>query len=111
MLGTVARTELAEEPTPLRSGLPSHSQALWGRDAALKRFEENYRGTWRLEPKFDEVQVTEIAPGVVRVFAPSVFTIAPAGQDPQPRRFLLTQVYVKTAEGWRLSTLLPFPTP
>jgi hypothetical protein len=85
--------------------------ALWGRDAALKRFEENYRGTWRLEPKFDEVQVTEIAPGVVRVFAPSVFTIAAAGQDPQPRRFLLTQVYVKTAEGWRLSTLLPFPTP
>jgi uncharacterized protein (TIGR02246 family) len=85
--------------------------ALWGRDAALKRYEENYQGTWRLEPKFDEVQVTEIAPGVVRVFAPSVFTIAPAGQDAQPRRFLLTQVYVKTAEGWRLSTLLPFPTP
>jgi len=29
----------------------------------------------------------------------------------QPRRFLLTQVYVKTADGWKLSTLLPFPTP
>jgi uncharacterized protein (TIGR02246 family) len=85
--------------------------ALWGRDAALKRYEENYQGTWQLEPKFDEVQITEIAPGVVRVFAPSVFTIAPAGQTAQPRRFLLTQVYVKTAESWKLSTLLPFPTP
>jgi len=85
--------------------------ALWGRDAALKRYEENYQGTWRLEPQFDEVQVTEIAPSVVRVLAPSVFTIAPAGQVAQPRRFLLTQVYVKTADGWKLSTLLPFPTP
>ena len=74
--------------------------ALWG---ARRRVETIWRklsgGTWRLEPKFDEVQVTEIAPGVVRVFAPSVFTIAPAGQDPRPRRFLLTQVYVKPAEG------------
>jgi uncharacterized protein (TIGR02246 family) len=85
--------------------------ALWGRDAALKRYEANYQGTWRLEPQFDEVQVTEIASGVVRLLAPSVFTIAPAGQVAQPRRFLLTQVYVKTADGWKLSTLLPFPTP
>jgi hypothetical protein len=59
----------------------------------------------------DEVQITAIAPGVVRALAPSVFTIAPAGQTAQPRRFFLTQVYVKTAEGWKLSTLLPFPAP
>ena len=85
--------------------------AIWGRDAALKRFEENYRGTWLLEPKFDEVKVVELSPGVAELFVPAVFTIAPAGQAAQPRRFLLTQIYVKTAGGWRLTTILPFAVP
>lgn len=84
---------------------------VFGRDAALKRFAENYQGTWLLEPKFDEVKVTELAPGVAQLFVPAVFTIAPAGQTAQPRRFLLTQIYVKTAEGWKLATILPFPVP
>jgi len=84
---------------------------IWGRDSALKRFEENYQGTWLLEPKFDEIKITELSPGVAQLFVPAVFTIAPAGQTAQPRRFLLTQVYVKTASGWRLSTILPFPVP
>jgi hypothetical protein len=81
---------------------------IWGRDAALKRFEENYQGTWLLEQKFGDVKITELSPGVAQLFVPAVFTIAPAGQTAQPRRFLLTQVYVKTAGGWRLATILPF---
>lgn len=84
---------------------------VWGRNAALQRFEENYKGTWLLEPKFDEVQVTELSPQVAQLFVPAVFTIAPPGQTAQPRRFLLTQVYVKTDSGWRLATILPFPVP
>jgi uncharacterized protein (TIGR02246 family) len=84
---------------------------IWGRDAALKRFEENYKGTWLLEPKFEQVKVTELSPGVAQLFVPAVFTIAPAGETAQPRRFLLTQIYVKTADGWRLATILPFPVP
>jgi ketosteroid isomerase-like protein len=84
---------------------------IWGRDAALKRFEENYQGTWLLEPKFDEVRVTELSPGAAQLFVPAVFTIAPKGQTAQPRRFLLTQIYVKTASGWKLATILPFPVP
>jgi ketosteroid isomerase-like protein len=84
---------------------------VWGRDAALKRFEENYKGTWLLEPKFDEVKVTELSPGAVQLFVPAVFTIAPAGQTAQPRNFLLTQIYVRTNDGWKLATILPFPVP
>ncbi len=89
----------------------TRNTAVWGRDAALKRFEENYRGTWLLEPKFDEVKVVELSPAVAELFVPAVFTIAPAGQTAQLRRFLLTQIYVKTAGGWRLTTILPFAVP
>jgi ketosteroid isomerase-like protein len=82
---------------------------IWGRDPALKRFEENYKGTWLLEPKFDEVKVTELSSDVAQLFVPAVFTIAPAGQTAQPRNFLLTQIYLRTNSGWRLATILPFP--
>jgi len=84
---------------------------IWGREAALKRFAENYEGTWLLEPKVEEITVVELAPGVAQLFVPAVFTIAPAGQAAQPRRFLLTQLYVKGRDGWKISTILPVPVP
>src|SRR5260370_14620677 len=70
---------------------------IWGRDVALKRFEENYQGTWLLEPKFDEVRVTELSPGAAQLFVSAAFTIAPKGQTAQPRLVPLTPLYVKTA--------------
>jgi len=39
---------------------------IWGRDAALKRFEVLYQGTWSLDPKIDELRVIELQPGVVQ---------------------------------------------
>ncbi len=89
----------------------SRGTEVWGRTAALARWRENYKGTWLLEPKFEEMKVTELAPGVARLYVPAVFTIAPQGQLAVPRPFHLTQIYVKTVNGWRLSTLLPVPAP
>src|SRR5215218_10317359 len=56
---------------------------VWGRDAALKRFEALYQGTWSLEPKTDELRVIELQPSVAQVYAPITFMIAPAGQSAQ----------------------------
>jgi hypothetical protein len=56
---------------------------IWGRDAALKRFGEYYQGTWALEPKLDEVKITELSPSVAQLLAP-IFRIAPPGQTAQP---------------------------
>jgi ketosteroid isomerase-like protein len=83
----------------------------WGRDAALKRFGEYYQGTWELEPKLDQLKVTELSPGVAQIFAPTVFRIAPAGQTAQPTLFLLNHIYVKTADGWKLASIFPILVP
>ena len=83
----------------------------WGRDAALKRFAEYYQGTWALEPKLDELKITELSPGVAQLVAPTVFRIAPAGQTAQPTLFLLNHIYVKTAGGWRLASIFPILVP
>ena len=84
---------------------------IWGREAALKRFEALYQGTWSLDPKTDELKVFEVQPGVAQLYVPITFMIAPAGQTAQPTRFLMNQILVKTPEGWRVSSILPIPVP
>ena len=84
---------------------------IWGREAALKRFEALYQGTWSLEPKMDELKVTELQLGVVQLYVPIMFMISPAGQTAQPARFLMNQLVVKTADGWKVSHILPIPAP
>jgi ketosteroid isomerase-like protein len=84
---------------------------VWGRDAALKRFEALYQGTWSLDPKTDELKVIEIQPGVAQLYVPITFMIAPAGQSAQPARFLMNQILVRTPEGWKVSSILPIPAP
>jgi uncharacterized protein (TIGR02246 family) len=84
---------------------------IWGRDAALKRFEAVYQGTWSLDPKLDELKVIELQPGVVQLYVPITFMISPAGQNAQPTRFLMNQVLVKTPDGWKVSNILPIPSP
>src|SRR3990170_3028868 len=74
---------------------------VWGRDAALKRFEALYQGTWSLDPKTDELRVIEVQPGVAQLYVPITFMIAPAGQTAQPTRFLMNQILVKTPDGWK----------
>jgi hypothetical protein len=52
-----------------------------------------------------------IGDGVAQVYVPIEFTIGAAGQPPQQARFLMNQVLVKTASGWRVSSILPIPVP
>jgi uncharacterized protein (TIGR02246 family) len=84
---------------------------VWGRDAALKRFETLYQGTWSLDPKLEELKVIEVQPGVVHLYVPITFMIAPAGQTAQPARFLMNQIVVKSPDGWKISSILPIPAP
>ena len=84
---------------------------VWGRDAALKRFEALYQGTWSLDPKSEELKVIELQPGVAQLYVPITFMIAQAGQTAQPMRFLMYQVLVKTTNGWKVSSILPVPAP
>jgi ketosteroid isomerase-like protein len=84
---------------------------IWGREAALKRFEALYQGTWSLDPKTDELKVLELQQGVAQLYVPITFMIAPAGQTAQPARFLMNQTLVKTPEGWKVSSILPIPVP
>ncbi len=84
---------------------------IWGRAAALQRFETLYKGTWRLEPKTDELRIAMLRDDVAELYVPIMFTIGPADQTPTPTRFLMNQVLVKTPGGWKVASILPIPAP
>ena len=89
----------------------SRGTVVWGKEAALKRFEMFYQGTWKLEPEFGALKVMQLGPKTAQVFVPIVFTIGAPGQSAQVTKSLMNQILVKTADGWRVSSILPIPVP
>jgi ketosteroid isomerase-like protein len=85
--------------------------AIWGSEAALKRFAALYEGTWRLEPDAAMLKIIMVNQDVAQLFVPISFTIGTAGQPAQTTRFLMNQVLIKTNAGWRVSSILPIPAP
>jgi len=82
-----------------------------GEEAALKRFKTLYEGTWRLEPKLDELQVTQLTADVAQIYSPIDFTIGPAGQAATTTRFFFNAVVVKAGQGWQVASILPIAAP
>ena len=84
---------------------------IWGRDAALKRLETLYQGTWKLSPDTANLKVVLLTDTTAQLFVPIMFNIGPSGQPAPDAPFLMNQTLVKTAAGWRIASLLPIPLP
>lgn len=84
---------------------------IWGREAALQRFAQNYQGTWKLEPEWAALRVVPIGAEAAQLFVPVQFTTGAAGQPPAVSRLYINQVLLKTASGWRVVSILPIPAP
>ena len=82
-----------------------------GSEDEVKALFAKFIAAQSLDPKIDELRVTELQPCVVQLYVPMTFMISPAGQAAQPTRFLMNQVVVKTADGWKVSSILPIPAP
>ncbi len=82
---------------------------VWGRSAALARFQSLYAGTWRLDPDTTALRIIHIRSDVVHLVAPVQFTIGAPGHPPQTILFYLNQVLVRTERGWKVSSILPLP--
>lgn len=81
----------------------------FGREAVLQRFRDNFAGTWKFEPEVAGVRITPIGAQTIHVFAPTRITVGPAGQASRVLRFLVNQIAVRTAQGWRFAVIVPVP--
>ena len=70
-----------------------------------------YEGTWKLDPELANLKVIMIGDSIAQIYVPIIFTIGAPGQPPQPTRFLMNQLLVKTPSGWKVSSILPIPAP
>lgn len=84
---------------------------IWGRDAALKRFETLYEGTWKLSPDTSNLKVVVLGDTTAQLFVTITFNIGPPDQPAPEAPFLMNQTLVKTAAGWRIASILPIPVP
>ena len=84
---------------------------IWGRDAALKRFETLYLGTWKLSPDSPNLKVVLLSDTTAQLYVPVTFNIGQKGQPAPDAPFLMNQTLVKTSDGWRIASILPIPLP
>ena len=86
---------------------------IWGREAALKKFEAYYQGTWKLNPDINNMRVMFLSDTTAQLFVPIIFNIGAAAQLAPDAPVLMNQTLVKTQSGWRVASILPIlvPTP
>jgi hypothetical protein len=78
-----------------------------GRDAVADRFREYYEGTWHLEPDMSQFRASAISGDVMQILVPIVFTRGLPGKPAQDNTFLISQTFVRDADGWHIASILP----
>ncbi len=89
----------------------TRGKPIWGREAALKGFEERYKGTWHIEPDRKEFRVISVSRRVAQVYATTQITVGEPGTEPSKIRLYINLVMVKKPEGWRIASILPILVP
>lgn len=89
----------------------TRGKTIWGRDAAMKRFESLYQGTWHLSPDSTSLKVIMLGDSAAQIYAAIMFTTGAPGQPAQDGTTLMNQTWVKTPGGWRVASILPIPLP
>ena len=78
-----------------------------GPEAVAARFKEYYEGTWHLEPDMSQFRVAAISSDVMQILVPIVFTRGLPGKPAQDNTFLISQTFVRDANGWYVASILP----
>jgi ketosteroid isomerase-like protein len=79
---------------------------VWGRDAAMERFTRNWRGTWELQPRLEELRIVELTADLALLHVPLMFTFAPSGQQAQPELIKWSGIFRCSERGWCIATIL-----
>jgi pyruvate/2-oxoglutarate dehydrogenase complex dihydrolipoamide acyltransferase (E2) component len=83
--------------------------SLWGHKEAMDAFQEQWKGTWALDPQLKEVRIASVAPNVAVLITPLLFTQGDPGEKPSTVPIRWSGVFVKTATGWRISSIFITP--
>jgi hypothetical protein len=88
---------------------PMGGSSLWGHKEAMDAFQEQWKGTWALNPQLKEVRIASVAPNVAVLITPLLFTQADPGEKPSTVPVRWSGVFVKTSSGWHISSIFITP--
>lgn len=83
--------------------------SLWGHQEAMDAFQEQWKGTWTLDPQLKEARVANVAPNVAVLIVPLLFTQGDPGGKPSTVPIRWGGVFVKMTGGWRISSIFITP--
>jgi hypothetical protein len=96
-----------EQPDPVN--FVARAYSFWGREAVMDHFRKIFTGTWRFEPDQAAIRIVPLGSDVAYIYAPTRITLGAAGQQEATRLFLVNEIAIRTADGWRISTIVPVP--
>lgn len=83
----------------------------WGADQVMQHLHDMYQQPFRIDPVYDEETVVFITHNIAETYAPVRITVAYGGQTPVPKPFIMVLLWIRTADGWRMTTDIPIPVP
>jgi len=83
----------------------------WGIDDVIQHLHDMYQTPFRIDPDYEEEKVVFITPDIAETYAPVHITVAYGGQNPVPKPFVMVLLWIKTANGWKMTTDIPIPVP
>jgi hypothetical protein len=82
---------------------------VWGHKEAIEAFQDDWKGSWALDPQLNELRVASIAPNVAVLVTPLLFTHGEPGAKSSTVPVKWSGIFVKTASGWRISSIFITP--
>jgi ketosteroid isomerase-like protein len=83
----------------------------WGIDDVIQHLHDMYQTPFRIAPLYSEEKVVFITPDIAETYAPVKISVAYGGQNPVPKPFIMVLVWIKTQDGWKMTTDIPIPVP
>jgi hypothetical protein len=77
----------------------------------MAKWKSEWNGSWHLDPQLSDLRITRIAPSVFLLISPLLLTEGDPGEQPSTDPVRWAGVFVKTASGWRIASLIVTPYP
>jgi ketosteroid isomerase-like protein len=89
----------------------ARGNSIWGRSEAMRAFQSEWKGTWKMEPQLAEARVAGVAAETAVLVTPLLFTEGSPGKAASTQPIRWSGVFVRTDSGWRISSIFITPYP
>jgi ketosteroid isomerase-like protein len=77
----------------------------------VQHLHDMYQTPFRIDLIYSEEKVVFLTRDVAETYAPVKISVAYGGQNPVPKPFIMVLLWIKTQEGWKMTTDIPIPVP